>query len=101
MTKKPLIKRSGAKRKKKDFFVFRLAAVAILVGIFSVLGLIVKDSIAQSWSEPTNNPPLMPGVSAPIWNQTLTVQSGSFWVSGKERIDTNGTANSTCTDAKV
>jgi len=100
MNKKTLKKRSISKRSAKRFFYFRLAGAALVVGVFAVFGLIGKNSLAQSWSEPTGAPPSN-NVSAPIWNQTSSAQAGSFYVSGKGRFDTTGTGDAYCTSGKV
>jgi len=100
MTKKTLIKRSGRKKSAKNFLMFRLVTVAVLVSAFAVFGFLAKNTMAQSWSEPTAAPPAG-NVSAPVWTQNALVQTGNFWVSGKGRFDTSGTGDATCQGAKV
>ena len=89
MTKKTLIKRSGSKRSAKNFLMFRLAAVAVLVGVFAIFGFSVKDTLAQLWSEPTGIPPTN-NATGPVWAQNSMVQNGDFWLSGKGRFDASG-----------
>jgi len=102
MIKKTLIKRSGPKRSAKNFLMFRLAAFVVLLGVFAVFGLLGKNTLAQSWSEPPNGSiPPANNVSGPVWTQNSLVQTGNFWLSGKGRLDASGTGDATCQGAKV
>ncbi len=101
MTKKPITRRFGPKRSKSAFLIFRVAAIVVIVGVFAVFGLSIKNTLALSWSEPAVNPPDMTGINGPVWAQTAASQAGGMWVTGKGRFDTAGTADANCTGAKV
>jgi hypothetical protein len=100
MTKKSKIKRSGLIQSKNRFLVFRLVVVGGLVGLFALFGFLDKNTLAQTWSEPTNNPPLGQ-VTGPVWAQSSTAQTGSLYVNGQGRFDTSGITDTYCTNAKV
>jgi hypothetical protein len=89
------------KRLKPNYFLFRVAAVAVLTGTLSVVGLSTKDAMAQIWGEPSASPP-DGNVTAPIWNQTTALQAGGLFLNGLGRFDTTGTfGNSYCANSKV
>jgi len=100
MTNKPLINRSGSTKSRNNFLIFRLTVAGALVGIFALFGFLDKNTLAQTWSEPVNSPPLGQ-VTGPVWAQGSIAQPGSLYINGKARFDTNGTADAFCTSAKV
>ena len=104
MTKKPLTKRSGSIKHRNNFLIFRLTVAGVLVGVFAVFGFLTKNTLAQTWAEPGSgcNPPSCQ-VAGPVWAQGSNPQTGSLYVNGKARIDTNNNAdiNGFCTSAKV
>ncbi len=101
MTMNPLIKRSGSKRSKNSFLIFRAAALVVVAGVLAVFGFAIKNTLALTWSEPAVNPPSMTGINGPVWAQSAAAQAGDTWLTGKGRYDTAGTADANCTGAKV
>jgi len=80
MIKKPLTKRSGRNRSKNGFLFFRLT-VGLVVVVVAVFGLLNKNTLAQSWSEPAGDPPTN-NAPGPVWNQNASAQTGNLWLSG-------------------